>query len=320
MSSRTTARLTDAGPAVPAMGTLNALADELYPKGTIVTKNTDGRAVSPASADTSGFPAMGVAKATFDNRTGSEMGGDNDDGVIELDYGVFGFDYTGTVPQPGDRMFVVDNQTVSIDPTGPRGFAGFCSEVRTVDGLGAQCFVWMGPHVMATADEIDLSAAEAAIADLELDATVGFLPVSIGQFPVWVDNTTNGLNPATYAFDMNPTIDDQPWRCAVALPADLDDTEDIVVHARVAISSIATDDDVTVVLVARINGGSDVAPVNATVLSVAAQNLTFTIPASSVPAGSRSLYLELDCAGTLDTHDARLYAVGIAYTRIQDTV
>lgn len=314
MARTDSARLTDRGPAVPAMGTLPTLANSLYPKGTIVTSNSDGRAVSPATADTSGLPAMGVSKATFDNRTGSEMGGSNDSGLVEVDYGVFGFDYVGTVPKPGNRVFVVDNQTVSLDSTGPRGFAGFVSEVR--DG---QCYVWMGPHVLATADEIDLADAEARLDDLEADALIGFAPVTIGMNPAWSDGATNGFDAATFAFGFNPTIDDQPFRATVALPADLDDAEDIVVTARAAISSVATDDDVVTVLVARINGGADVAPVSAVVLSVAAQNITFTIPAASVPAGARSLYLEFDCAGTLDTHDAYLYSLSVSYTRVPAT-
>jgi hypothetical protein len=314
MASRTVARLTDRGPAVPSMGTFPALANTLYPKDTIVTVNADGRAVSPSSADSSGLPAVGIAKATFDNRTGSEMGGANDSGEIEVDYGTFGFDYIGTAPKPGQRVFVVDNQTVSADPSGGRGFAGVCSETR--DG---QCFVWMGPHITTTAETVDLAAVEADVADLQADALVGFIPVTIGQSPAWVDNTTNGLNPAAYAFTFNPTIDDQPFRAIVALPDDLDDSKDIIVHARMAISSVETDDDVTAVLVARINGGSDVAPVNATVLDVAEQDLTFTIPAADVPAGAKSLYLELDCADTLDTHDAYLYAVGVEYTRVPAT-
>jgi hypothetical protein len=303
------------GPPVPAMGTSPMAANVLIPRGTLVARDDDGNAVSPLSASTTGFPILGVANDTYDNRTGSEAGGSAGDLDCEYCYGVYEFAYTGTAPMAGDRVFAVDNQTVSIDPAGPRGFAGVVTEVRE----SGKCWVCITPIAMVGADEVDLSAAEAAIEDLEADALVGFIPVTIGMAPAWVDNTTNGLDPATFAFGFNPTIDNQPFRAAVALPADLDDGEDIIVHARMAISSVATDDDVTAVLVARINGGSDVAPVNATVLSVAAQNLTFTIPAASVPAGSRSLYLEIDCAGTLDTHDAYLFAVGVSYTRVPAT-
>ena len=58
-----------------------------------------------------------MAKATFLNRTGDIMGGLDDSGLVEIDYGTFGFAYTGT-PIPGETAWVVDNQTVSDDSSG----------------------------------------------------------------------------------------------------------------------------------------------------------------------------------------------------------
>lgn len=302
MASRTVSRLTDRGPALPAMATLPSLANTLYPRDTIVTRNAAGRAVSPSTADASGFPAVGISKATFDNRTGSEMGGLNDSGDIEVDCGVFGFDISGATPLPGDRVYVVDNQTVSVDAGVNRGFAGIVSEVRTGSSGVAQAFVWMGPAAMAAAGVSGTSGGTSLL-------------VHIPALPAWGDGTANGLDPATGAFGFNPTIDDEPFKAAVSLPDGIDGETDLVVRATMSISSVATDDDVVAVLVAKVDGGADVAPVSATVLAVAEQDIEFIIPAADVPAGSKSLYIEIDCAGTLDTHDAYLSRVEIALVR-----
>src|SRR3954465_6109454 len=98
MSRTDSARLTDHGPLVPGMGTFPSSANTLYPEGTIVTRSAAGRAVSPTSADLSGNPALGVAKATYLNRTGDEMGGLDDSGFVEVKYGVHFFDVSGTTP------------------------------------------------------------------------------------------------------------------------------------------------------------------------------------------------------------------------------
>lgn len=303
MASRTESRLTDRGPIVPSMMTLASKANTLYPRDTIVTRDEDGRAESPSTADVSGLPAVGISKATFDNRTSSEMGGLDDSGQIEVDCGVFGFDLVGATPLPGDRVYVVDNQTVSVDPAGGRGFAGIVSEVRVGSSGASQAFVWMGPAAMSAAGVAGGGSGGGAIL------------VPIPAAPAWADGTTNGLDPALGVFGYNPTIDDQPFRSVVSLPDGLDGETDLVVRARMAISSVATDDDVVTVLLAKVDGGADVAPVSATVLAVAPQEIEFVIPAADVPAGSKSLYIEIDCAATLDTHDAYLSRVEITPVR-----
>lgn len=312
MASTVTTIFTEAGPPVPAMGTLPSAANQMFPKGTIVTRNGAGAAVSPSSADASGFPAMGVSNAFFDNRTGSEAGGGAGDLDIEVTYGVFAFAYvTGDgTPLPGDIMFVVDNQTVSKDSNASaRGVAGYCSEVR--DGFA---HVWFGPHVMGQVEEIDLAVAEAAIADLEADVAEGHISVPIPT-TAFANGTANGLDPSVMGFRYNDTIDNQPLRAIVALPDDIDAGEDVVVTARAYIIDDETDDDVVMVLVAKIDGGSDVAPVSAVVLGEAAAEISFTIDAADVPAGAKALYLELDCADTLDTSDAVLEALQVTCTR-----
>lgn len=127
----------------PVNGSFTPAADQLFPFNTIVTRDSSGNAVSPSTADASGFPAMGVSRATYDCRTESLDPPES----IEVAYGVRGFPYTGTTPIPGDTMFVVDNQTLSVDSNGGvRGTAGPCVDVR--DG---KAYVWFSPIVAADA-------------------------------------------------------------------------------------------------------------------------------------------------------------------------
>jgi hypothetical protein len=95
-----------------------------------------------------GRDAIGVAKQTFDNRTGSQAGGAAGAFDAEIAYGVRGFLISGTTPKSKQVVYVVDNQTVSLDPDGGRGIAGVVSEVRTENGV-AQAYVVMGPHIVA---------------------------------------------------------------------------------------------------------------------------------------------------------------------------
>ena len=251
MASTTLFRDTNKAARLPMHGTLPSAANQLFPKGAMVQRDTAGRAVNPATADTSGLPVHGVSAATYDNRTGSEAGGGAGDLDVELEYGVFGFDISGTAPIPGDVVYCVDNQTVSLDDlSGQRGIAGLVSEVRAVNGTN-QAFVLLSPDGAALA------------ADKQ-----GFLPVTVGMAPAWVDGVSNGFDPVTFAWSFNPTIDDEPFVASVALPDDLDTSKDVFVEIRAAISSVATDDDVTMLCAARINGGADIAPTNAAILAV----------------------------------------------------
>jgi hypothetical protein len=322
------------GPLVPAMGTLPTKANTLYPKGTIVTMNTAGRAISPATADVSGFPAHGVSKATFDNRTGSEMGGLDDSGFVEIDYGVFGFAYTDT-PIPGDTVYVVDNQTVSDDSdSGQRGVAGVCTEIR--DGL---CFVWMGPHVADLwSDDSALGTAvtnaEADIDALEADALTAqaVIPVPLNSFRIYADGEalipfvdgTDGIDFTAesmgYRFNDDTTA---AIAASVLMPNDLDDAAAVVVHVlgyrvgaadataaltvgaffRVAGSAFSADADA---------GGDTTAFDGATTVVT---EETLSIAAGDVPASPSSLLLTLVPTAALDSDDLVVLEVWLEYTR-----
>jgi len=274
---------------LPRKGTAPMAANTLIQGKTLVSLNAAGNAVAPTDGD--GFAVYGVSSATYDNRTGSEAGGLAGDADVEVEFGVFGFAYVSAdgVPEPGDKLYVVDNQTVSVDSSGgARGFAGICSEVRVNTVGTSQAYLWIGPHVAGAAGA---SAGE-------------FKSIDIGMSPAFADGTANGIDPTVFGFRFNNAVDDQPFLTCIALPPDRDPAADLVITASAYIIDDATDDDVVMVLVARVDGGADVAPVSTTILGEAAADIAFAIPAADVPAGSKSLYIELDCAATLDTSDA----------------
>ena len=311
MASRTFARTTDRGPAVPAMGTLPSSANTLYPKDTIVTRSAAGRAVSPSTADASGYPAMGISKATFDNRTNSEMGGLDDSGEIEVDYGVFGFDISGDTPKPGDDLFVVDNQTVSTDSAGgTRGFAGVCSEVRTGSAGTSQAFVWMGPHVAHEGAELGgrlVSPISLAAFRLSTGAAIpAFAAGSADGFEL-TNSEALGLrinDDSTTIFTTTVTLVDndggdlvlhlQGFRVGAADP-----TATITVGAFFHVAGEAHTADANA-------GGSSTAFDGATTIIT---EETLTIAAADVPAGPCTLTITLVASAALD--DDALVLLGL---------
>ena len=336
MARTDSALLHDAAAKVPAMGTLPSKANTLYPKGTIVTCDTDGRARSPGTADSSGFPANGVAKATFLNRTGDIMGGLDDSGLIEIDYGTYGFVYTGT-PIPGDTVWVVDNQTVSDDSAGgTRGIAGVCSEVR--DGL---CFVWMGPHVAALfSDDSALGTAvtnaEADIDALQADALTAqaVIPVPMNSFRIY--STGGALIPfnAGVADGIDPTAESIGFRfnddttakiaASVLMPNDLDDAANVVVHVLgYRVGTLDTTAALTVGAFFREAGAAfsadnDAAAGDTTTFAGATTVVseeTISIAAADVPVSPSSLLLTLVPNAALDDDDLVILEVWLEYTR-----
>ncbi len=323
MARTDSARLTDRGPLVPHMMTLPSKANSLYPKNTIVTRDENGRAVSPSSADSSGYPAMGISKATFDNRTNSEMGGANDSGFIEIDCGIFAFDLSGSTPLPGDELFVVDNQTLSGDSNGGlRGTAGKCTEVRT-DVVGTtQVYCQMGPtavHRVGGQGEIVIplnsfhlstGAPMAVFADAA-SPTFGLTVVGSESLAIrW----NNDAAPGT-AF------------CEVSLPRDLDETRDMVLEFLVSKSGATLADATTLTLTAFMvasgdlyDADADAGGVTGAVTGNAAAKttalLTRTIAAADIPSGARVLTFSVKpTAGTLGTDDFFLHEARLRYVR-----
>jgi hypothetical protein len=146
MTATTVERLFNlVAPLSPANGTFPMAANLLLLRGAIVTLDASDRA-----ADTGiGQDAIGISKATYKNRTTDPSGGAAGAVDAEVQYGIHNFLISGTTPRPRQIVYVVDNQTVSADPTGGRGIAGICTEVRTENGV-AKAYVYMGPHVIAS--------------------------------------------------------------------------------------------------------------------------------------------------------------------------
>jgi len=143
MTDVAAARLTPSKGEFPANGTFGMAANTLLYYGQIVGLDSAGRACVPGA----GIDAIGVARQTFDNRTAGPTGGAADALDAEVAYGVRGFLISGTTPKPRQIVYVVDNQTVSLDPDGGRGIAGIVSEVSVRNGV-TQAFVCMGPHII----------------------------------------------------------------------------------------------------------------------------------------------------------------------------
>lgn len=144
MTATTVERLSRLGSSpFPAHGTYGMAANSLGLKGTIATLDSAGRAAPPAA----GQDAVGVFEQTFCNRTTDPSGGAADAIDAEVNFGVYGWLLDGSTPKPRQVVYVVDNQTVSLDAAGNRGIAGIVTEVRTINGV-VQVFVYMGPHVV----------------------------------------------------------------------------------------------------------------------------------------------------------------------------
>lgn len=150
MADTTTERLPKYTGEIPHKGTLPMAANTLLYKGQIVTQDSAGRAAVPGA----GQNAVGISCATYNNRTGAPSGGAADAMKAEVEYGVQGLAYTGTAPKRGQVVYVVDNQTVSLDPTGSRGIAGICSETKNGTYEDGLCYVFMGPLAIAMAHSL----------------------------------------------------------------------------------------------------------------------------------------------------------------------
>jgi hypothetical protein len=182
MTATTTERLTKDYGDLPHVGTLPQAANTLILKGTLVSRDSSGRA-NPYAETTDGsasLPIQGVAQETFDNRTTAPEGGGAGAINCELEYGVREFLYTGSTPVPGSTMFAVDNQTVNLSSTttaggGTRGIAGYAVAVNTTN---TTVRLLVGPHITG---QIVIAASEAAQLDqaqLDIDA----LELELGDY------------------------------------------------------------------------------------------------------------------------------------------
>jgi len=336
MTATASYRLTEMGPLVPSKGTLEVAANILLIGGTIVTVDGDGR----ADVVTAGQNAAGIAAADYDNRTTAPEGGGAGAIKAEIQFGIAGLAYDGTAPEAGQVVYVLDNQTVTLDSdSGSRGIAGYCSELR--DGL---CWTLMGPAIVgqiviaateaAQLDQaqIDIDAAEADIVALQTDALVEriFVPVTAFTLPAgaplvaFSDGAADGLavdEGIMYRWNVDATV---PIWTTVPLPDYLDGAEDVIVRLLVSREG-AVDTDLTMVLgayfvsagevyTADTNCGGATAALSETTKFVVEKPVT--LDAADVPVAPLLLSLSVvPTTALLNTDDANLHGVVIEFTR-----
>jgi hypothetical protein len=285
----------------PGRGSFPMAANTLLYKGQIVTKDSADRAAVPGA----GQPAVGISSSTYNNRTGASSGGAADAMVAEVEYGVFGFAFTGTAPAPGDVLYVVDNQTLSLDPTGSRGIAGVCVETKN-----SLAYCYFGPLAIA------LVKGEATI-DLPLGS---FRLASGAAIPAYADGT-NGFELAdaeSLCYRLNDDVTTVIWSQA-RLPESLPVGSTVTLHilaSRVGAADAATAAITPSVFANREgvahNAGAALTSGNFGLLAAATTVIgEFTKEITGAQAGD-VLSVSLAAAAGLDDDDARIHACWIS--------
>ena len=307
MTATTTYRLTKRAGLYPARVTLPMAAATLIRGGTIVCRNASDQAVP--GVDGEGFHAVGIAKADFDNTAGLAAAKD-----CEAEAGIFGLAYTGTIPTMGDVVYVVDNQTVSLDgASGTRGIAGIVTEV-----VGTSIFVWMGPTIPGQV----------------LGGIRGVVNVPLNSFRVAADGTAVAAfaDGSADGFELtdsealgirfNPSSTAALATC-VPLPDDLDEAADVNVHvlgfrvgsadATAALTFGAFFQTVGAAHTADADAGGDTTAFDGATTIVTHE--TLALAAANVPAAPCALTLTMVPTAALDADDLVVLAVWLEYTK-----
>jgi len=345
MAATAVFRMTEAAGLVPAKGTYDVAANVLLIGGTMVSIDTDGR----ADVITNGQNIAGVAIADVDNRTTAPEGGAAGALKCDVAFGVHGFDYDGTAPEPGQVVYALDNQTVTTDSNaGVRGVAGYCSEVR--DG---QCYVLMGPAVVGqiviaateAADldqaQLDIAAAELDIAALEVDATSAAAVIELplggfadadGDMAKFADGGADGLTwyeSKGHALRFNNAASPPAMITGFGIPADMDTDKDVIVKFLVAktgaTNNAANTTTITVGAYNQVDGaladadGDYGGATGAVVPNAPAKTLDVlsrTLASANLPAAGSKVSLTIKPTdGTLDTDDFLIFRAWVEYTR-----
>lgn len=334
---------------MPARGTYPIAANVRIFKGALVCIDSAGR-VRPGGTIASGALAgLGKASATIDNRTGSALGGAAGAAYVEVEFGAFQMINSAAADEIGPEdigkpCFVVDDQTVALtNNSDTRPIAGFITEI--VDG---HPYVWMGPHVagmivIAASEASQLDTAQADIDELQADALTAQAQVNIpitaaldvatgGPLAVFADgaSTTPGTqltNSKAPCVRWNNHATPGAIALAVAMPQDLDDTKDVVVHALVSKTG-ATVGDATKLTIgafeqvvgalhdADTDFGGDTNAVTGDATAKTVTELTCTLALADVHPAPSALSLTIKPkAGTLGTDDLCLHACWLEYTR-----
>jgi hypothetical protein len=320
MTATTVERLTRFKGMIPGKGTYPQAASTTLLKGTLVTGDASGNADVP----TAGQDALGVAAATYKETTGVDGAQD-----VEVEYGVFGFAISGTVPKGlGEAMFVVDNQTVSLDSSGgTRGFAGFCSEVRN-----SLAYILINPVFNAAYADVAATASIAAdgVAKAD-DLSVIEIPVPIGSFslasgaaiPAFSNGVADGFE-LTGSKARSLRINDDSttvfW-ASVKLPDDLDTGATVKVHFLASrVGSLDTTAAITCTAFLQDAGvaydaGSDLSSGNTGAISGATKvSSDVSVTITGATAGC-VLSVSAKATAALDDDDMVIHACWVSCTR-----
>lgn len=295
---------------IPGKGTYSMAANTLLFKGQIVTQDSAGRAAVPGA----GQNAVGISNATYNNRTGAPSGGAADAIKAEVEYGVQGLVFTGTAPKPGQVVYVVDNQTVSLDPTGSRGIAGICSETKNATGDDGLCYVFMGPLALAMAQSLQSAQS--------VDVPLGGFRLATGAaVAAFANGGADGYTLAdseALCLRWNNTQSTAFWN-AVRLPESLSDSA--IVNLHVLASRVGATDVAATVLTptvfanregAAYDAGADLVGASFGVIAGATKVVhELTLPVTGALAGD-TLSISLAAAAGLANDDLVVHAVWIS--------
>lgn len=334
---------------VPARGTYPIKANVRIFKGSIVGLDSAGRAMPGGLISAGCVKVVGKASATYDNRTGSVLGGAADAVDVEVEYGVFEFlSASGggddiVADDAGKVCFVVDDQTLALtNGTDTRAIAGLITEYRS-----GRVYAWMGPHVaamlvIAASESSQLDTAQIDVAALQVDAHTAnaYVHVPLTSFLdadgdplakfVSAGSPTFGFNLAdSEALNLRWNNDATPGTalCQLSLPPDLDDTAAAELEFLCSKSGATVGDATTLAVTAFIlsagdlhdadanaGGTTDAVVGNATAKTT--KKLTLTIAAADIPASAHSMtFTVTPTAGTLGTDDFMIHSVRLRYTR-----
>ncbi len=141
-------RLTKTAGLLPCRGTYPIKANVRIFKGSQVGLDSAGR-VMPADTIANGcLEIVGKASATYDNRTGSVLGGAAGAVDVEVEFGIFKWANSAAADaiaaaNVGQVAYAVDDQTVALTSNGGlRPVAGVICEIES-----SAPYVWQGPHV-----------------------------------------------------------------------------------------------------------------------------------------------------------------------------
>lgn len=311
MTATTTARMNKtAGFGLPRFGTYGAAANSLFLKETLVVRDSAGRAAVPTDGD--GLDCIGVARNTYDNRTGSEYGGAADAIDVEVTYDVVECDIDGDTPLAKDVVYVVDNKTVSVSSNGgTRGIAGVVTEVRD-----SKAFVWVGPHIAAL--------AAGSIGHIVLAPSSFRIASSGAVVAAFAAGTVDGIDPTAESFGLrwNDDVFTTFAQC-VPMPVDYKAGSPMVILASgYRVGSADTTAALTFGVFFHVAGAAFSADADAGGASTAFDGATTivttesrTIAGADVPAGATSMNLTVVPTAALDDDDLVVTRITILYVR-----